>query len=434
MDHLALSALAANISREEQGRTEDIGAMHLAQFILALLAVLLATAPALADKRVALVIGNGAYAKVGKLPNPSRDAAAVEGMLKAAGFAAVQRRDDLGAIAMRRALSDFSELARDADVAVVFYAGHGIELNGVNYLVPVDAILNRDIDVEDETVSLDRVSQVIGQAKRLHLIILDACRDNPFVRSMKRTIPTRSFGRGLAEINVEARDTLIAYAAKAGSTAIDGDGPNSPYTTALVKHLATPGLDVRLALGRVRDEVLRATSSRQEPFVYGSLGGSEIALVPGGPVPPSRLTLYERIEIARSHFNPAPGETHSLRLQRLKRIVTLGEIEDPQYISDHWSRGVWEGRMEGSPGPEGPNRTLVIVSVKRDGSAVGGWSVTGEGKFGPGPKIKVDDRRIFVTTLPGSQVELTRTRPDQLSGTFLSPSRTFKSRIVLDRK
>jgi|KBSSwiStaDraftv2_1062776.scaffolds.fasta_scaffold113489_1 uncharacterized caspase-like protein len=231
-----------------------------------------------ADRRVALVIGNGDYARVGKLPNPTRDADAVETLLRSATFDVVEARRNLGVAAMRRALRDFSDHARDADIAVVFYAGHGIEVNGTNYLIPVDAALERDIDVEDETVPLERVVQVLERVKRLRLVILDACRDNPFARSMKRTLSGRSIGRGLAKVEVLTSDTLVAFAAKAGSTASDGEGTNSPYTSALLHHLMTPGLDLRLALGRVRDEVLKNTGNRQEPFVYGSLGGAEIAL------------------------------------------------------------------------------------------------------------------------------------------------------------
>ena len=252
--------------------------MRRAAFVLLILIVL--PSAAIADKRVALVIGNGDYAKVGKLPNPTSDANAVGTMLRAAKFELVEIKKDLGVAALRRALRDFSDHVRDADIAMVFYAGHGIEVNGTNYLIPIDAALERDLDVEDETVSLDRVTQILDPAKRLRLVILDACRDNPFVRSMKRTVSGRSIGRGLAKVDVQTSDTLIAFAAKAGSTAEDGNGANSPYTNALVKHLTTPGLDLRLALGRVRDEVLANTGKRQEPFVYGSLGGSEIALVP----------------------------------------------------------------------------------------------------------------------------------------------------------
>jgi hypothetical protein len=238
-----------------------------------------ASGAALADKRVALVIGNSEYRNVAKLPNPANDAAAVAGLFKAAGFE-VDLRLDLDSNNMRRALREFSHTARDADVVVVFYAGHGIEMNGSNYLIPTDAKLEQDFDVEDETVSLDRVLATAEPAKRLRLVILDACRDNPFMRTMKRSVASRSIGRGLARIEPTTTDTLVAFAAKAGSTAVDGAGANSPFTTALLKHVTTPGLDVRLALGRVHDDVLESTRRQQEPTIYGSLGGADMSLVP----------------------------------------------------------------------------------------------------------------------------------------------------------
>jgi hypothetical protein len=249
------------------------------RFLLAGILLALASGPCSAAKRVALIIGNGAYEKVAQLPNPGRDAAAMGKLLRQAGFDSVEVRTDLGITALRRALRDFSNKIVDAEIAVLFYAGHGIEVSGVNYLIPVDAMLERDMDVEDEAISLDRVGQIMSSASRLQLVILDACRDNPFAGSMKRKLATRSIGRGLARVEVPSSDTLVAFAAKAGLTAADGDGANSPYTTALLKHLATPGLDIRLALGRVRDEVLKSTAKQQEPYVYGSLGGAEIPLV-----------------------------------------------------------------------------------------------------------------------------------------------------------
>ena len=235
---------------------------------------------ALADRRVALVIGNSAYKYVPKLTNPANDAAAVVNLLRTAGFDVVESKRDLNISDMKRTVRDFTDMTKDADIAVVYYAGHGIEVDGTNYMIPVDAELARDIDVEDEAVSLDRIVRVLDPVKRLRLVILDACRDNPFGRTMKRSIGTRSIGRGLAKIEVQGSDTLIAFAAKAGSTASDGDGKNSPFATALVSNLGTPGLDLRLAFGRVRDDVLKATGNRQEPFVYGSLGGSTVSLVP----------------------------------------------------------------------------------------------------------------------------------------------------------
>jgi uncharacterized caspase-like protein len=270
--------------------------------LVGLLSVLMSIPfPALAEKRIALVIGNGAYVKVPRLPNPTNDSASMAGLLRKAGFDIVEERIDLRADAMRRVLRDFSEQVRDADVAVVFYAGHGMELNGVNYLIPVDATLARDVDVEDEAVSLDRVIRTIEPARRLQLVILDACRDNPFLRSMRRTVISRSVRSGHGDIDEKSLppNTLIAYAQKAGATAEDGTSSNSPYTTALLKHLPTPGLDVELALRRVRDEVLKATSNRQEPFKYGSLGGTELPLVPAAtgplaPIAPQPLSMAER--------------------------------------------------------------------------------------------------------------------------------------------
>jgi WD40 repeat protein/uncharacterized caspase-like protein len=274
--------------------------------------VVVGAAPAQAEKRVALVIGNGNYTKVARLNNPNNDAAAMEAMFKAAAFTSVVRLNDLGAAAMKRAVRDFADTAHDADIAVVFYAGHGIEVAGVNYLLPIDAVLERDIDVQDEAVSLDRINQVLEPVKRLRLIILDACRDNPFARSMRRTIATRSVRSGYAEIDERSLppNTLIAYAQRAGFTAEDGVGTNSPYTTALIKHLPTPGLDVDLALRRVRDDVLRATRNKQEPFRYGSLGGAEIALI----AKPAEAGLPKKSEpTAPSPLGQAAAEWNALR-------------------------------------------------------------------------------------------------------------------------
>jgi hypothetical protein len=266
-------------------------------------AVLLALghASALADKRVALTIGNSAYKNVPQLANPVNDAAAVTALLKSAGFDIVEARMDLGIADMRRAVSDFSDVASDADIAVVYYAGHGIEVDGSNYIIPVDAMLKRDIDVDDEAVSLDRILKILDPVKRLRLVILDACRDNPFANSMKRTLGMRSVTRGLAKVEPSSSDTLIAYSAKAGSVASDGDGPNSPFTAALVKYIASPGLDLRLAFGKVRDDVMKTTRNRQEPFVYGSLGGSTVSLVPGSEKPSADLAKpldESRLELA----------------------------------------------------------------------------------------------------------------------------------------
>ncbi|MGH7224199.1 MAG: caspase family protein, partial [Gemmataceae bacterium] len=271
--------------------------------------LLLAWQPAFAEKRVALVIGDSAYQNAPQLANPVNDARLIASKLKQAGFDVVESRHDLTGAEMRRALRDFEDKTRGADIAVVYYAGHGIEVGGANYLIPVDAKLKRDSDVYDEAVSLDRVMFAMEPARKLRLVILDACRNNPFVQTMKRSVAMRSIGRGLAKVEPSDPNTLIAYSAKAGSTAADGEGKDSPFAMALARHLTTPGLDIRRALGYVRDDVVKATSDRQEPFVYGSLGGEDVALVsaPAKPRPAADAQAGERhdYELALQLGNPA---------------------------------------------------------------------------------------------------------------------------------
>jgi uncharacterized caspase-like protein len=280
------------------------GFMKLPGFLLAA-ALLLFVQPAHAEKRVALVLANSAYQNVPQLANPANDGALIAATLKEAGFDVVDSRHDLPALEMRRALRDFSDSARNADIVVIYYAGHGMEVDGTNYLIPVDAKLERDTDVYDEALSLDRILVAAEPAKQLRLVILDACRDNPFAKSMKKTVALRSIGRGLAQIEPSSPNTLIAYSAKAGSTAMDGDAKNSPFTVALAKHITTPGLDVRKAFGFVRDDVLKVTGNRQEPFVYGSLGGNDVPLVPAKVSPstaaPSAPAPSPQAEVRRDY-------------------------------------------------------------------------------------------------------------------------------------
>lgn len=247
-----------------------------------ILSMVLAPDCALAEKRVALIVGNSTYQTVPQLPNPSRDASAVAKMFKDAGFDSVEVQINVGNLEFKRSIRKFEAMADQADIAVVYYAGHGLEISGTNYLIPIDARLASDRDADDEAITLERLVSSTDGAKRLRLVILDACRDNPFVTTMRRErmVANRAVASGLGKVEPTSADTLIAYAAKAGSTADDGDGQHSPFTSALLKNLTVPGLDVRLAFGRVRDEVLKSTGNRQEPFVYGSLGGETMALVP----------------------------------------------------------------------------------------------------------------------------------------------------------
>jgi TPR repeat protein len=248
-------------------------------FVILFVAVLaFAPADALAAKRVALLIGNEKYEATSQLNNPANDVELMKASFEEAGFDSVTTVHDVGRKDMVKALRDFEDLATGADVAIVYYSGHGMEMNGQNFLLPTDVKLQTDKDIEDEAVGLDRVQRSLEGAIKLKLVILDACRNNPFEQSMTRSISTRAVSRGLARVEPESADLLVAFASKAGTVALDGEGKNSPFATALAKYLTEPGVDVRIALGKVRDEVVSVTNRGQEPFVYGSLGGAQIFL------------------------------------------------------------------------------------------------------------------------------------------------------------
>nr|HEV8009667.1 caspase family protein [Bradyrhizobium sp.] len=274
--------------------------------------VLFATATIAADRRVALVMGNSAYKNASSLPNTINDSTAIAALFKSVGFQVVISRTDLGVVDFKRAVREFLLTAENADIAVVYYAGHGVEIDGTNYLVPVDAKLGRDYDVDDEAVALDRIIWALQSVKRLRLILLDACRDNPFPGRLRSAGIRSTMKGGLAKIEDVSADTLVAYAAKAGSVSYDGDGVNSPYALALIRHLAEPGLDIRIALGRVRDEVVSMTGGRQEPFIYGSLGGATIPLVPA--------TAAKKVEPAAAPPSSAVGNLEPPAVQALAKV------------------------------------------------------------------------------------------------------------------
>jgi tetratricopeptide (TPR) repeat protein len=226
------------------------------------------------SRRVALVIGNSRYAAAPLLPNPKRDAEAVAAALRQAGFQVVELAVDLDRDGMVKALRRFRGEVDKADWALVYFAGHGIEINRVNYLIPVDATLADDRDVKDESISYETVLNAVRDAKALRLVVLDACRVNPFKERMHRSISLRGgTDRGLAPPPETEPGTLVVYSAKEGDVAEDGDTGNSPFARAFVAQLRAPGVEVRRVFDNVRDDVIEATHGRQQPFTYGSLPG-----------------------------------------------------------------------------------------------------------------------------------------------------------------
>jgi len=242
-----------------------------------------------AGERVALVIGAGNYRHVPSLANPANDAADISAALDRLGLASKlvidPTYDDL-----RKALIEFARRARGADIALVFYAGHGIALDGNNWLVPVDAELKSDVDVPSEAINLKTMMDAVASASVLGLVILDACRNNPFAAKMRGSDGrTRSVPRGLARVEPE-RNILVSYASAAGTTADDGSGRNSPFSAALLKHLQTPGLEIDALFRRVRTDVWATTNRRQQPFTYGSLPRTAIYLQAGVEPAPAAVS------------------------------------------------------------------------------------------------------------------------------------------------
>jgi uncharacterized caspase-like protein len=225
------------------------------------------------ERRVALVIGNAGYRAVPRLENPTNDAEDIGAALRATGFTVVHVHRDVTRAQMGQALNAFADLAADADWAVVYFAGHGIELGGRNFLIPVDARLRTDRDIDDEAISLDRVLSAIEGARHLRLVILDACRDNPFLTSMRRTLAGRSMRRGLSPIEGQLPTGLvIAFAAEPGQIALDGRR-NSPFAIALINRLGETGLEISQLFRNVYDDVRAATGGRQRPQTYSQLPG-----------------------------------------------------------------------------------------------------------------------------------------------------------------
>lgn len=252
----------------------------------------LCTATVVLAERVALVIGNAAYKAVAPLDNPLNDAASVAGELTRQGFDVVQT-GDLDRAQMREALRSFRSKADNAEIAMVYYAGHGIEIDGTNYLMPVDARLEDIRDAGLEMVEMDLVLRQISGASRMKMVVLDACRNNPFLTRMKQRGGARSVRQGLADVQTNEADTLIAYAAAAGAITPDGAaGGNSPFTAAFLDALTGPPTDVRQLLGRVRDR-MRKSVPGAAPFVYSSLGGGDYVINPNSalsqpePAPPA---------------------------------------------------------------------------------------------------------------------------------------------------
>ena len=229
-------------------------------------------ADARAEKRVALIIGNSAYEHTTPLPNPKNDAVVLTRVLKRLGFDVVSGID-LKRPEFEKTVRTFASKLKSADVGLFFYSGHGLQVNGNNYLVPIDAKLVDEADLDFAMVKMNAVMRQMERNSKTNLIFIDACRDNPLARNLARSMGrtrSASIGRGLAPVR-SGIGSMITFATEPGNVALDGAGSNSPFTTALVRHIETPGLDIAELLRRVRREVIDSTAGRQVPWNHSSL-------------------------------------------------------------------------------------------------------------------------------------------------------------------
>ena len=244
-----------------------------------------------APDRVALVIGMADYAAVSKLRNTSRDAQLISDKLTGIGFTVTTLVDRPRAEVLK-AMADFSFRSETADLAMIYFAGHGVSVEGKNFLIPVDAKISSNADLFDQAIELDQLLATVDKARKMRIVVLDSCRNNPFgggltddagsgprqVSAVTTATAEAEASRGLAaaagmSVPSPDRGTLVAYAARDGSTALDGNGANSPFATALAEKLVQPGLEISLMFRQVRDEVMKSTQNKQEPNTYGSLPG-----------------------------------------------------------------------------------------------------------------------------------------------------------------
>lgn len=346
-----------------------------ASLSLLLLLLLFSGLPVFAQsaERVALVIGNGNYAHTAALANPPNDARAVAKALTDIGFD-VETGLDLKHAEMQNILRAFLTRAAKARVALFYYAGHGIQANGRNYLIPVDARLSSASDLNFGTVEMDKILASLDDPRRANIIILDACRDNPLARSFAVATRSASVGKGLAAYTALGTGSLIVYATAPGQVALDGLGRHSPFTEALVKYLRTPGLEVRQMLTRVRNDVARATADRQIPWDNSSLRGDvylagrdEVAGAENETNDDIVAALRDRIaELERQRTAPTGAEAAKIaslqmRLREIERQMgkrngtRATDDTDQEFKKDVQSAAVTPPHEIKTPPPLGPD-------------------------------------------------------------------------------
>lgn len=399
-------------------------ALFIRLFAVAAL-VILACGTAEAKERVALIIGNSEYEHVSNLPNPENDASDISAALERLGFQ-VTLGLNYDYRQMRLALRSFAEAAEGAEYALIYFAGHGVEIDNTNYLIPVNAELRTDRDIEFEAIRMSAVLNAVSPAKGVKIVLVDACRNNPFLVNMNRTNATRSIGRGLSR--VDPTGVLVGYAARSGTLALDGEGRNSPYAQAILAHIEEPGLELGKMFRKIRDTVYEATDGYQEPFTYGSLPGTDIFLKDPLPEPPKsagtdvaaagnaaadleliadfaeadrkgRLRDWNRF--LQKYAARAEHRLVALALSKRDTIAAASEAKRRRYTREPWLKARFpDGQRDAVLTRE--QRKLVQEALNMMGLNVGAI----DGAFGPRTLQAISTARVRNGLLPGTHVDL----------------------------
>jgi hypothetical protein len=316
------------------------------ELALSVLILFLLAMPAAAQKRVALVIGNASYTTVGTLKNPANDAKAVAQSLRELGFG-VTVAIDLGKANFEKAIRDFADSLAGAEAAVFYYAGHGLQVDGRNYMVPVDAKLSDEADLPFQLVAMDIVLQRLAHHRITNIVIMDACRDNPLGEKLSKALGERSnaVGTGLAGVYASA-GTLISYSTQPYHVALDGDGANSIYSGALARHIGTPDVDVLDMLKLVRKDVLEQTNKAQTPWDSHSMTEDFFFRTSSNKRPPKDKTA-----ILLPHDPVLTGKppVHACD-------IVAGSASDPEKVT----AGVTMGELNGAAGVKACRAALAL--------------------------------------------------------------------------
>ena len=342
---------------------------HRLQAIQARLAVLLLTAavfvvfslfsPAAAAERVALIIGNSSYNKATELKNPRNDAEAIAKVLQQFDFRVI-KGIDVDLFNFRTLVRAFTREIKDAKLALFYYAGHGLQVGQNNYLLPTDAELKEEADLDFETVRLNFVLQQMERRRTTNIILLDACRDNPFAANLSRNMGTRSstVGKGLAPVETGV-GTFVGFATQPGNVALDGVARHSPFTTALLKHLDEPGLDIGVLMRRVREEVISSTEGKQVPWSNSSLVGDSVVL---------NRNARQIVVEPRTPAKPANDNTANVALE-LSYWNTVKDSNNPALLQTYIAQypngtfaGLAKAMIESMQGKQKPKQQLVYAA------------------------------------------------------------------------